>query len=235
MALDEALEQWDDLAARHRHVEFFVFPYADTVLLKSLDVTETGDDTPPAEAGDVIFKLACDLTAVAPALAKPLQRFMTRFIGPSTRAAPAWRVFPSERTVRFEEMEYEIPAPAGPAALREAMTTVRRRRLPISFPFEFRAVAGDDIQLSAMNAGDCVSISFHQYAKLPWREAFDAIEPVFAAGGGRPHWAKRHTLGAADVLRLYPEARRWGAVRKRVDPAGKFLNVHLRDLFAFSL
>jgi hypothetical protein len=61
------------------------------------------------------------------------------------------------------------------------------------------------------------------------------VEAVFAAGGGRPHWAKRHTLSSEDVLRLYPMAQRWGAVRKAVDPTAKFMNAHLRELFAFSL
>jgi len=160
---------------------------------------------------------------------------MTRAIGAASRAGPAWRIFPSERAVRFEEMEYEIPAAAGPETLRRAIAEVRRSRLPIIFPFEFRAVAGDDLWLSPMNAGPCVSISFHQYAKMPWREAFAAVEAVFAEGGGRPHWAKRHTLTSKDVVRLYPAAERWGAIRKQVDPTGKFLNAHLRDLFAFSL
>ena len=70
---------------------------------------------------------------------------------------------------------------------------------------------------------------------MPWREAFTAIEAVFADAGGRPHWAKRHTLTTEDVVRLYPLAERWGAVRRQVDPAAKFLNAHLRDIFAFSL
>ena len=86
-----------------------------------------------------------------------------------------------------------------------------------------------------MNGRDCVSISFHQYAKMEWREPFAGVEKVFQDAGGRPHWAKRHTLTSADVLRLYPDAERWGAVRKRHDPKGKFLNDHLADLFAFSL
>ena len=61
------------------------------------------------------------------------------------------------------------------------------------------------------------------------------VEKVFQDAGGRPHWAKRHTLTSADVLRLYPDAPKFGAVRKRVDPAGKFLNAHLSQLFEFSL
>jgi FAD-linked oxidoreductase len=233
--LAQILEQWDDLAACHRHVEFFVFPYADQALLKILDVACEGDDPIPRDAGAAVFQGACDLAALAPGLAPVLQRLMTRAIGPATRAGPAWTIFPSERETRFEEMEYEIPATAGPDALREAIAEVRRRRLPIIFPMEFRCVAPDDIQLSPMNAGPCVSISFHQYAKMPWREAFGAIEAVFAAAGGRPHWAKRHTLASADVLRLYPAAPRWAAARRRADPTAKFMNTHLRELFAFSL
>ena len=233
VALDKVLREWDALTKAHRHVEFFVFPYADHALLKILDVVKAGDDPAPAEGGT--YKLFCDIASVAPFLAPTLQRIMTSAVGSSTRAAPAHRIFPSERDTRFEEMEYEIPAVAGPDALRSAIKEVRRRKLPIIFPFEFRAVAGDDIWMSPMNAGECVSISFHQYAKMPWREAFVAIEAVFAAAGGRPHWAKRHTLTPEDVLRLYPMAQRWGEVRKQVDPTGKFLNTHLRQLFAFSL
>jgi FAD-linked oxidoreductase len=234
--LEDILRDWDNLTARHRHVEFFVFPYADDALLKILEPVETGDDKAPAsDIESRVLQLACDVARFVPALAPMLQRLLTAAIGPSTRAAPAWRIFPSERPTKFEEMEYEIPAANGADALRAARAEVRRRRLPIIFPFEYRAVAGDDMWLSPMSGRDCVSISFHQYARMQWREAFAAIEPVFAARGGRPHWAKRHSLASEDVVRLYPDAVRWGEVRKRVDPQGKFLNAHLRDLLAFSL
>ncbi len=233
--LAEILEQWHELAANHRHVEFFVFPYADHALLKILDVVDAGEDPTPLDPSRVVFQAACDLATVAPSWAPTLQRLLTRGMGPSTRSAPAWSIFPSERDIRFEETEGEIPAVAGPDALREAIAEVRRRRLPIMFPFEFRSVAGDDIWLSPMNGGACVSISFHQYAKMPWTEAFEVVEAVFRSHGSRPHWAKRHTLTSADVLRLFPMAERWGAARRRADPAGKFMNRHLRDLFAFSL
>ena len=234
--LSEILEQWDDLTARHRHVEFFVFPYADQALLKTLDPVEVGDDQPATndiESG--VLQMVSDIAATLPFTAPALQRLLTAGMGGSTRAAPAHRIFPSERATLFEEMEYEIPAARGAEALRAAIAEVRRRRFPIIFPFEFRTVAADDIWLSPMHAGPCVSISFHQYAKMEWRSPFAAIETVFAAAGGRPHWAKRHTLGGDDVPRLYPMAARWGEVRRRVDPAGKFMNAHLRDLFAFSL
>jgi FAD-linked oxidoreductase len=234
-ALAEVLETWDELAAAHRHVEFFHFPYSEHCSLKTLDPVDEGECPDQGEFEDTVFQAVCDLAAAWPRSAPTLQRLLTRAMGSSERAGPAWRIFPSERTVRFEEMEYEIPAEAGPEALRRAMELVRGKRWPIIFPFEFRAVAADDIWLSPMNGRPCVSISFHQYARMPWREAFAGVEQVFREAGGRPHWAKRHTLTSDDVLKLYPHAPKWGAVRKRVDPSGKFLNEHLAQLFEFSL
>lgn len=233
--LAQVLADWDELADAHRHIEFFVFPYSEHVALKTLDVVDAGDDPVERDPGRGVFQAVCDLAALSPRMAPTLQRLMTRAIGPSQRAAPAGRIFPSEREIRFEEMEYEMPAVVGIETLKAAIAEVRVRRLPIIFPFEFRTVAADDIWLSPMSAGPCVSISFHQYAKMPWRDAFAAVEAVFRAGGGRPHWAKRHTLTADDVLRLYPLAAKWGEVRKRFDPQAKFMNAHLRELFAFSL
>jgi FAD/FMN-containing dehydrogenase len=235
MPLDEVLEAWPELIHRHRHVEFFVFPYAKRALLKTLDPVEEGDDRPPsAWLETTALEAACDLAAAVPALTPVLQRLLSLGMGGSTRAAPAHMIFPSERPTRFEEMEGEIPVADGPEALRAAIAEVRRRGFPISFPLEYRIVAADDIWLSPMSGRECVSISLHQYATAPWRDAFAAVEAVFLDAGGRPHWAKRHGLVSQDVLRLYPMARRWGEVRRRVDPDGKFLNTHLRELLAFS-
>jgi FAD-linked oxidoreductase len=233
--LAEILDGWDALADGHRHVEFFVFPYADEALVKILEIVEEGDDQPGVDIESGAMQLMCDLARLFPGLAPGLQRMITKAMSPSVRAAPAYRIFPSERPTRFEEMEYEIPAERGAEALRAAIAEVRGRKLPIIFPFEYRTVAADEIWLSPMNGRDCISISFHQYAKMAWREAFAHIEAVFAAHGGRPHWAKRHSLGSEDVLRLYPQAAKWGEVRKQWDPEAKFLNAHLRELFAFSL
>ena len=235
--IKEVLENWDALANQYPHAEFWNFPYAEHVTFKTLEVVDEGDDPDEVDRSRAVFQALCDLAAVAPRFAPTLQRMIVRAAGRSShsRAAPAWRIFPSERDIKFEEMEFEIPAANGIAALKAAIKEVRDRGFPIIFPFEFRTVAADDIWMSPMHAGPCVSISFHQYARMPWQEAFKAVEAVFAAHGGRPHWAKRHTLTPEDVLRLYPMAQRWGEVRKQVDPTGKFLNTHLRQLFAFSL
>ena len=67
---------------------------------------------------------------------------------------------------------------------------------------------------------------------MPWADHFAGAEAIFRAHGGRPHWAKRHTLTRADVDALYPMAERYRAVRRAADPHGKFLNPHLEALFS---
>ncbi len=234
--LAEVAERLDELAAATRHMEFFVFPYCDDVIFKTLHPIEADNPgRPPKEIGEAdeaIFKLACDLGAALPSLTPSLQRLLMRLAGkPSRRIGPAHLIFPSERNIRFEEMEYELPRAAGLPTLRAAIDHIRKRRLPITFPFEFRLAAGDDIWMSPFNAGPGASISFHQYAKMPWRPAFAEMEAVLRDGAGRPHWAKRHTLTPADVHRLYPRAADFLAVRKTWDPSGKFANTHLTELF----
>jgi len=230
--LDEVAERWEKLVAANRHVEFFVFPYGDYVVLKTLNPAPAeGPLKRMSDMDDRLFKIVGDVCAAAPWLTKRLQPLIVSEGAKQRRVGPAYQIFPSDRTVKFEEMEYEMPYANGWAALREAIAWIGKRNLPVTFPFEFRAVAGDDIWLSPMNKGPCLSISVHQYAKMPWRDFFVGIEPIFRGHGGRPHWAKRHTLTAAEVDRLYPNAGRFRAVRAEHDPTAKFANPHLASLF----
>lgn len=233
MRWEEVRERFDDLAERHRHVEFWWFPHADRVILKTL--TLTGPCDPPASTTDMeeaAFRRALDIGAAVPWLVPLLQKRIMKTPFDARRRGPAYAIYPSDRTNRFEEMEYEMPRAAGLATLAEAVGWIRKKRLPVSFPFEFRLVAGDDIWMSPMNAGPVAAISMHQYAKMPWQELFREAETIFRGHGGRPHWAKRHTLTRADVDALYPMAERYRTVRRKVDPEGKFLNPHLSELFA---
>jgi FAD-linked oxidoreductase len=233
VSLDEVSERFAEIARQHRHAEFFVFPYADDVILKTLHPTD--DDTafrPSRRDSEREFQRLCDICHALPFITGTLQRRLMAGVRGSRRVGPAHQIFPSERRVRFEEMEYEVPRPAGFAALREAIGWIRRRKRCVIFPFEFRWTAADDIWLSPFHAGPCASISVHQYARRRWQALFGSIEPILRAHGGRPHWGKRHTLGPRDVLSLYPRAEAFRAVVRRVDPDGKFANHYLTQLFA---
>jgi L-gulonolactone oxidase len=44
--------------------------------------------------------------------------------------------------------------------------------------------------------------------------------------GGRPHWGKLHYQTAATLAPKYPQWDSWQAVRRRLDPKGRFANSH---------
>ena len=69
-------------------------------------------------------------------------------------------------------MEYELPRANGLPALREVLGWIRKERLPVAFPFEFRWAAGDDIWMSPFNIVPGASFSMHQYTRIPWQEIF---------------------------------------------------------------
>ena len=230
---DEVRESYDELAQQHRHIEYWFFPHADHVILKTLDPCDPCDPPPrTTDMEETAFRRILDVAARLPFLTPLLQRGMMKTGFDGRRRGPAHAIFPSDRTIRFEEMEYELPRAAGLDALAEVVGWIRKKRLPVTFPFEYRTVAADDIWLSPMNAGPVAAISMHQYAKMPWAGLFAEAEAIFRSAGGRPHWAKRHRLTRADVDALYPMAEAYRKVRRVADPAGKFLNPHLEALFS---
>ena len=229
----EIRERYDELTQQHRHAEFWFFPHSDDVILKTLDPCDPCDPPPTTtDMEEASFRRILNISARLPFLTPSLQRLMMKSGISGRRRGPAHSIFPSDRNLRFEEMEYEMPRAVGLDTLAEIVGWIRRKRLPVTFPFEFRTVAADDIWMSPMNAGPVAAISMHQYAKMPWRNLFAEAETIFRRHGGRPHWAKRHTLSRSDFAALYPMPGRYNAVRRAADPGGKFLNPHLESLFA---
>jgi FAD/FMN-containing dehydrogenase len=140
------------------------------------------------------------------------------------------KILPSVRELKFNEMEYSVPAEAGLACVRAVAARMRARWSDVQWPVEYRTLRADDAWLSTAHERETVTISIHQDASLPYRELFGDLEAVFREHAGRPHWGKVHTLGAAELAGLYPRFGDFCALRRRLDPAGVFLNEHLRKL-----
>ncbi len=61
---------------------------------------------------------------------------------------------------------------------------------------------------------------------MAWEPYFRAVEAIMDELGGRPHWGKRHFQTAATLRERYPEWERFQAVRRRLDPEGRFANAY---------
>ena len=57
------------------------------------------------------------------------------------------------------------------------------------------------------------------------------VDAILRPYGARPHWGKLHFNRREDMPALYPRYEAFQAIRRRLDPEGRFLNDHLRGLF----
>jgi FAD/FMN-containing dehydrogenase len=142
------------------------------------------------------------------------------------------RIFPTPRELRFNELEYSVPAAAGPECFQAVRERMKARWPGVVWPVEYRTLRQDSAWLSTAHARDSVAISLHQDAKLDCDAFFADCEPIFLEHGGRPHWAKLHNLTPGQLAKLYPHWQDFRDLRAQLDPRGVFANDYLRALFA---
>jgi FAD/FMN-containing dehydrogenase len=192
-----------ELVGAHRHIEFWWVPREDHCIVKTLDPIAV-----PAEPrlDDVPFGTSGE------------------------RWGACYRVFPSERAIRFNEMEYAVPAEHGIACFGALRQRILREFPKLPWPIEYRLVAGDDGWLSPTQGRTVATLSVHQGADRPWQPLFDCAEPVLREHGGRPHWGKLHRMTAASLAPLYPRLGAFAARCRAADPDGLFRNAWLEAL-----
>jgi FAD/FMN-containing dehydrogenase len=212
--LDACLASLDERIRANRHFEFFWYPTDDSAFTKTLNPTDLAADaaTSPAHDGS---------PAENPGLSSAERE----------RVDDSWRIFPTVRENRFNEMEYSVSAELGLECFLEVRDLMRRRHPLVTWPIEYRTVAADEILISPAYGRATVAISIHQGAELPHAAFFDEAEQIFRRHQGRPHWGKLHSLTRRELTALYPQWERFLSVRSRLDPQGRFLNEHLRRLF----
>jgi L-gulono-1,4-lactone dehydrogenase len=240
--LEETLERFEELTLANDHFEFFVFPHADTALTR----TNNRTDEPARPRGranayidDVLlanhaFEAFCRLGRRLPTQIPRINRLVTRLAGSSLRVDRSDRIFASPRLVRFTEMEYALPRERTVEAVRRVLELVesglrvggRHERFAVPFPVEVRTVAGDDALISTAAGRDSGYVAVHMYRGMAFEPYFRAVAAVMDELDGRPHWGKRHFQTAATLSARYPDWDRFQAVRRRLDPGGRFANAY---------
>ncbi len=242
LPIQELWEKLDGFVRDNRHFEFFWFPYSDVAICKTLN--ETSEEAPEPRSAEAMrlrgelgggdartFTLINELLPYAPFALPAAHRMFSGSMSGATKVRWSHEIFPSPRTVRFNEMEYAIPFEKGPDTIRMLVSEIRKRRINTGFPIEYRTVAADDIWLSPFYQRKTATIAVHQYFRVNTSRLFDMCESIFRSVEGRPHWGKRHTRTADELVDIYPKFNEFRALREKLDPNGKFLNPHLRSIF----
>jgi len=235
--LGDLLDGFDEFVGGADHAEFYWFPHTDRVLTKSNSRVPLSDGlTPPPRMrgwfndeflSNRVFGLVVATGRRLPRTIAPAAQVSARALGSRSFTDVSYKVFASERRVRFKEMEYAVPRAALVEVVRELTNAVEKSGLRISFPMEVRVAAADEIWLSTAHGRDTGYVAVHVDHRTPHEEYFALVEGIMTAAGGRPHWGKLHSQDAESLRRRYPKFDQFLAVRAASDPRGVFTNDYL--------
>ncbi|CBL45528.1 FAD-linked oxidoreductase [gamma proteobacterium HdN1] len=226
----EAMDIVERERHQHRSIEMFVFPFGNRAIIKTLDFTDKPDLKLIPEDDNATLEWASKLSMNHAWLTSTIQRALGFFVTEDVRRGPSSQLFATPRTVRFNEMEYTVPAENGLAVLEEAVTMLKKSDVNVFFPIEYRYTAAEESWLSPFYRRAGASLSFHQYYEQDYRPVFDLVEPMLKARNGRPHWGKLNNFTTADARRAYERFDDFIALQKQLDPQGRMLNDYMKKL-----
>ena len=217
---EACMDRHDELAARHRHFSFFWCPVPASRHLYCLPDVASVSST--KREADVCEMKTMDVTGEAP------------FSNEQTfeRVAYSSEIYPIEYIPNFHELEYAIPVENGKEALRQVRDLMLTKHKDCIYPVEYRFVGGDAGMLSPYYRRDSVTISVSGGPGIDYWNYLLDVDAILRQYRARPHWGKLHFNNAEDIPALYPRFADFRSIRRRLDPEGRFLNDHLRNLFA---
>ena len=138
------------------------------------------------------FGLTCRFGRLFPAAIPRINAIAARGMGRRTYTDASYKVLVSSRRVHFVEMEYAVPT----EAVREAITGITRvideHDLRVSFPFEVRFTAADDIPLSTASGRASAYLAVHMFKGQPYEKYF-GVSPARSARRRRARSRSRRT------------------------------------------
>lgn len=231
--LEEFYATYDELAAKHYSLDCYLIPQAQRAAIIAIDPTEEPlRPRAPNRDDDLVNLLRLGRNWLWPGARRALLDAFMAHDAPTDEVEPSWRMFPTPRNIRFNEMEYHLPREALLPTLKQVKDVVDHKHPEIFFVIEVRVVKGDQAWLSPFyDHATSGSIAVHQYYQEYPLDYFADVEPLYQPVGGRPHWGKMSTLDGPTLASRYPRWKDFNALRRQLDPEGKMLNPYLRRIF----
>jgi len=237
LSFEEGTQQAHQLAKDNRNFEFYYFPFTGMILTDRLNETDDAIQEHgeiDGNSGILDLKTARDYLSWSKKLRELIVGSYMKTVQATSTVDHSYSIYATERNVRFNEMEYHLPAENAMAALTEIRQTIETKFDEVFFPIECRFIKAEDSWLSPFYQRDTVSLAVHRYFEEDYEPYFKAIEPIFQKYEGRPHWGKLNTFSAQQIAKAYPRFNDFKNVRQQYDPSGKFLNSYLKEIFEIS-
>jgi len=233
---DEALANIEKYNAENRNFEFFWFPHTESCQVKFANTTDKkiSNETFHKWNGLVMenyaLKVVSEISRVFSA-PKSMAKLSAAGLSGSDYTNWSYKVFTTDRLVKFQEMEFNIPREFFKAALREMKEMIEAKQIKVHFIIECRFVKQDDILISPAYGRESAYIAVHMYKGMEYKMYFDEAQKIFMKYGGRPHWGKMHFCTKEYLQNQYPKWNVFSEIRKKYDSQNMFLNEYLEKLF----
>jgi L-gulonolactone oxidase len=159
--------------------------------------------------------------ARVPGMAPRISRYVAKSFVVPRRVGPSALMLSTPMPFRHRETEAALPMAKAGEAIDRLARVVANGGFSVNFPMEIRFVKGDRAWLSPAYGGDTCQIGAYCQgpAATPYFAAFWREMRALAA---RPHWGKELDHHSDDVRVLWPEARKFIALRDELDPERRF-------------
>ncbi len=231
--------------ARHDFVRIIYLPhtgYAWVILGDQIDPDEPVQEEPAPRRHKYrreVSRALYERTVAHPRFTRIANRILRRLFFSGrivTKGTLYGATVTKSRASTLELAEWTVAQDRFDALFDDLLTGLERtdNNAYAHIPMDIRFLQADGTWLSSAYGQNTVTVGCvtrnPEHAES--YRAFDLVEDLFLNYGGRPHWAKRFKAGARELVPLWP---RWGdfvTLRRRLDPAGVFLNPYLARIFA---
>ncbi|MGN4124755.1 D-arabinono-1,4-lactone oxidase [Lysinibacillus sphaericus] len=238
--LANGLATFSEDIRQHRHVEWFYFPNSETIQVKRMNAVAPVYQTEWSKRVETLklqivengaFFAMSELCKWKPALSGAMSRLAAANVVEGEKIGISYEIYPSPRSVKFQESEYAIPITQFEECMEEIHATFKKGHLNVHFPLECRTTAGEAGYLSPTQGQESAFIAFHMYKGMSEEPYFKWVHTMMQKYNGRPHWGKQSHLTAEYVHELYPDIEKFLKVRAQYDPDNVFITGYLKKLF----
>ncbi len=238
--LENGLAIFAEDIRQNRHVEWFYFPGSETIQVKRMNAIAPVYQSDWSKRIETLklqivengaFFAMSELCKWKPSLSGAMSKLAAANVVEGEKTGISYEIYPSPRSVKFQESEYAIPLTQFEACMEEIHATFKSGIFDVHFPLECRTTAGEAGFLSPTQGQESAFVAFHMYKGMQEEPYFEWVHTMMKKYKGRPHWGKLNHLTAKYVYELYPDIEKFLAIRSELDPDYVFLTGYLRKLF----
>jgi len=170
--LEDVLSNLQTHLNNNRNFEFFWLPYTQKVAIKTSNIEATSEVDKVSFFNywseyvieNYLFMAICEFGRWFPSKTQAISKLTANLISETKKVAHSHKVYATPRLVKFQEMEYNVPADAYQDVIKDIVKTINAGNFNVHFPIENRWVKGDDILMSPANGRDSAYIACHVYS-----------------------------------------------------------------------